>query len=335
MTAEQRLLAGLFLCSDEPNEILENLAPEWNKKVNAGLEEKCSMLNGPRLNDSVGQECSMTNVFPWNDELSDGVEYRRFCESFFVQPDLFLRLRPGKEEAVKNKLKEGRISFEIISGNCIALANASKINDVIELDKEAVVQDYNSQRVGDFFSLVRPGRSDQVWDCCAASGGKSIMLYDLYPEIDLTVSDKRESIIVNLKKRFKEAGIANYRSFVADLIVPGFGFRNSDFNLILCDAPCTGSGTWSRTPEQLYYFGKEKIGQYVSLQKKIVSAVIPQLKPGGFLLYITCSVFKKENEEVVDFIKQQFHLQLVKMELLKGYDRKADTMFAALLNLPG
>jgi 16S rRNA (cytosine967-C5)-methyltransferase len=55
------------------------------------------------------------------------------------------------------------------------------------------------------------------------------------------------------------------------------------------------------------------------------------LKPGGSLLYITCSVFKKENEEMVEYINEKFHLQLVKMELLRGYELKADTMFAALL----
>jgi 16S rRNA (cytosine967-C5)-methyltransferase len=47
-------------------------------------------------------------------------------------------------------------------------------------------------------------------------------------------------------------------------------------------------------------------------------------------LYITCSVFKKENEEVVEFIQGNSELELIKMELLKGYDKKADTMFAAL-----
>ena len=67
------------------------------------------------------------------------------------------------------------------------------------------------------------------------------------------------------------------------------------------------------------------------LQKKIVSNVIPQLKDGGYFLYITCSVFKKENEEVADFILQQFpSLQLIKKELLVGYNKKADTMFGVL-----
>jgi 16S rRNA (cytosine967-C5)-methyltransferase len=104
------------------------------------------------------------------------------------------------------------------------------------------------------------------------------------------------------------------------------------FDLVICDAPCTGSGTWSRTPEQLFFFTANKIDKYAALQRKIVSNAIPFLKAGGYFLYITCSVFKKENEEVAGFIKSEFHLQLVKMELLKGYNKKADTMFVALFS---
>jgi len=86
----------------------------------------------------------------------------------------------------------------------------------------------------------------------------------------------------------------------------------------------------SRTPEQLYFFDERKIETYSVLQKKIVSNAIPQLQPGGTFIYITCSVFKKENEELVAFIKEKFHLQIEQMEVLKGYDKKADSMFVAV-----
>ena len=112
--------------------------------------------------------------------------------------------------------------------------------------------------------------------------------------------------------------------------VSAFAFQKK-FDLVICDAPCSGSGTWNRTPEQLFFFKKEKIDQYARLQKQIVSNASKALKKNGYFLYITCSVFEKENEAVVDFIENNLPLQLKSMEYLKGYDKKADTMFAALL----
>ncbi|MEO8172800.1 MAG: Fmu (Sun) domain-containing protein, partial [Sediminibacterium sp.] len=222
----------------------------------------------------------------------------------------------------------------------LALPNASKIDSVLEIDQQVVIQDYNSQRIAEYMSLTVNDlpATPMVWDCCAASGGKSILAVDTFKKTDLTVSDVRISIIKNLEQRFERAGITDYHSFVADLtgklnIHPG----NTEikFNFIICDAPCSGSGTWGRTPEQLYSFSKERIGEYAALQKKILATVVSYLKKEGYLLYITCSVFKKENEEAVEFILANSKLVLIKQELLGGYDKKADSMFVALFKLRG
>jgi 16S rRNA (cytosine967-C5)-methyltransferase len=319
---EERIFMGLFLCSTQTNDLLKELKPDWNNSVELSIERKLSLLN------NLG---SIIDIFPFTNELSEGMETGQFSLSHLIQPDLFLRLRPGKEISVKQKLQKAGINFRQITNTCIALPNSSGIDDIIELNKEAVVQDYSSQQVGAFLLLPVANRPLSVWDCCAASGGKSIMAYDLDSTIDLTVSDIRESSLINLQKRFKEAGIKRYRSIVADLSKLISNVRLSAFDLIICDAPCSGSGTWSRTPEQLYYFEKNRIDQYVSLQKKIVSNTIPHVKPGGYFLYITCSVFRKENEEVVEWIKKDFSLGLIRMEVLRGYAKKADTMFVALL----
>lgn len=308
--------------------MLSFLKPEWNKNAALPLSEKLLIIDYPLL---------LKDVFPWKEELSSGIEYEKFCESFFIQPDLFLRIRPGHAESVLLKLNAAEVNYEFISPFSIRLPNSFKADKYFQPDKEVVVQDYSSQRVGEYMELVSRRPSDQpmkLWDCCAGSGGKSIMAYDHNPSIELVVSDVRKSILANLENRFKAAEIKKYKLYKADLAHSQLPVPHSPFDFIIADVPCSGSGTWNRTPEQLAYFDKKEIESYSVLQKRIVDNIIPQLKPGGHLLYITCSVFKKENEEVVEYIKQKFHLQVKKMELLKGYEIKADTMFAALLHKP-
>jgi 16S rRNA (cytosine967-C5)-methyltransferase len=326
-TIEEKIITEIFLCEQADNPFLKFHKPEWNEMITKELEEKIKISG-----------IDVASVFSFTDELSSGIDPQSFCTSFFYQPDLFLRIRPGQKNIVTKKLYDAGISFELKADDCIALSNATKLDDVLETDKEVIVQDYNSQKVLDVLKNKKPGEESlTVWDCCAASGGKSMLVYDILKgEIELTVSDIRESILSNLKKRFVTAGIKKYNSFIADLSIANpqgpadYQLTTINFQLILCDAPCTGSGTWSRTPEQLYFFKKKTIEVYTDMQQKIVSHVIPCLQKDGIFIYITCSVFKKENENIVNFIKEKFHLQLLQMELLKGYDKKADSMFVAV-----
>ena len=322
-STEEKILTGLFLCSDRSNEILAALKPEWNEMYELPLNEKLLIINS---------SLSVSEIFPWKEELSEGIDHENFCRSFLIQPDLFLRLRPGKGSIVIQKLKQAGIDFKMISDTCLALPNSSKIDEIIKLDEEAVIQDQNSQRTGELIKseILNLKSEISLWDCCAGSGGKSIMAFDIDPKIKLTVSDTRESILANLKKRFNNAGVRNYKSIIVDLSQNKSEIKNLKPDIIIADVPCSGSGTWSRTPEQPYFFQERKIEEYSKLQKRIVSNAIAQLQPGGSFVYITCSVFKKENEEVAMYIKENFHLQLKQMEVLKGYDKKADSMFVAV-----
>ena len=323
---EERLRIAFFLCNDAAGDWALLYDERWLRHWNNDLPSRIGFIH------SVYPSFSAINIFPWTDELSDGIDKEHFIFSHLVQPDLFLRIRPGKEKIILQKLTEHQILFKQIGEYCLSLPNASKVDTILDIDREVVVQDYSSQRIADFLKLQTLNAKPQtkIWDCCAASGGKSLLAYDFLKNIHLTVTDIRPAILRNLAERFEKACIKNYHSFTADLSDPAFGIQHSAFNLILCDAPCSGSGTWSRTPEQLCFSTKEKINEYAVLQKKIVSNVIPQIAEKGYLLYITCSVFKKENEEVVSFIQNNTELELVKMELLHGYDKQADSMFAAL-----
>jgi len=322
-SVEEKILVAIFLTNQSSNELLDYFKPEWNKHIHFSLKEKISIIN---------YQFSITDIFPWKKELSEGIDHEKFCESFLIQPYLFLRIRPGNEKTVLAKLSKQNISYKPIDEICIALNNSTKIDQLLNINEEVIVQDYNSQQTINFFQSQTANsklKTLTVWDCCAGSGGKSIMLFDLNKNISITATDIRKSILINLEKRFKEAGISKYKSFVADLSSANRQLSTSSYDLIIADVPCSGSGTWSRTPEALFFFSEREIEKFNKLQKNIMGNVIPRLRKDGKLIYITCSVFKKENEEVVDFIRSTYQLKLKEMQVLKGYDKKADTMFAA------
>jgi len=272
------------------------------------------------------------HIFPWQSELSDGIRFEDFEKSFLVQPDLFLRARPHFEDTVEKRLRQGGIDFEREESS-FRLGNSQQIDTVLTLDKEAVIQDISSQKTGQILEELKnrfpTDKEIFVYDACAASGGKSILACDILGKVKLTVSDIRPAILNNLRKRFKRAGIDRYNAFVADLTA-GQPPVQEPFDLVIADVPCTGSGTWSRTPEQLFYFDPASIGEYALRQRKIVENIIPVIKPGGYLLYITCSVFRKENEDQITYFSR-IGLTVEKKTLIGGYGQRADTLFAALM----
>ena len=317
---EEKIIKATFLCEFEENELLKVLSPELNEFIGFDVKDKIEYLN-----------IEAASLFNFNDQLTSFIDAEKFAVSFFSQPDVFIRIRPGKNIKVIEPLKKAAILFESIGENTIAIDNGTSVENCIQLNKDAVVQDLNSQRVLDFFAKERDkDKLENAWDCCAASGGKSILLYDICNgKVKLTVSDIRENILTNLQLRCKEAGINLQKKFVQDLSEKSGLLLDEKFSIILCDVPCTGSGTWGRTPEQYFSFEENQIEAFVKKQKNIVINTISHLAKDAWFIYITCSVFKAENEDMVDFIQENFSCQLLEMKYLKGYENKADTMFVA------
>ena len=321
---EERILTGIFLCSTHSNRMLETHRPDWDSHVIYPLDEKLKYLG-------LNPEQVLEELFPWRDQLSEDINAAEFARSYFIKPDVFLRIRPGKGGSIRPRLKSAHIPYLEISPDTISVSPKEKVDRVLSIDSTVVIQDLSSQKVGAFLSDALGKEECRVWDCCAASGGKSILAVDANPAIQLTVTDIRPQILENLDQRFEVAGITDYHRQVLDLANLPESVPNAPFDVIIADVPCTGSGTWGRNPEQLFYFEEAKIGEYAALQRTIVSNAISQLTPGGSLVYITCSVYREENEENVEFFQQELGLDLVRSGTIPGYELKADSMFAAVL----
>lgn len=318
-----RLAIGDFLCNTTPSLAIDTYLPTLNTQIELPVKAKIALIQ------QAFPKFKLSDVFAFHAHLSASVERETFFESFFTQPDLFLRISTGHFKKLVATLKEKEVNVQELSETTVALPNGTKLESILPDHQFYQVQDLSSQKTGEFFE---PKAWDYWWDCCAASGGKSLLLHDLEPRVQLLVSDVRENSLNNLDERFREAGIKKYQKKVLDLLQNNDqDLHHYEFDGILLDAPCSGSGTWGRTPEMLHYFEVHKISNYTRLQKAIAGNVVKYLKPGKPLIYITCSVFKEENEEMVNYLVENFPLKLEKMEVITGYKDKADTMFIARL----
>lgn len=301
------------------------LPAEWQNSFHLSPEEKLDWVQRWMPHFHAQQ------IFPLQTHLSAEIDATAFTFSHLKQPHLFLRIRPGHHPGVEKKLQSAGISSTHREADTIAVANTTQVDQLLELDREVVVQDLSSQQIAGFFELIqwKGDASRRVWDCCAASGGKSLLALDHIQNIELTVSDIRTSVLVNLDKRLARAGRKNYTKLEVDLTrnIP----RLPQQQLIICDVPCSGSGTWGRTPEHIRFFTEAHIRDYTERQQAIVTHVHPLVQQGGYLLYITCSAFREENEEMVSWIMQESGMELVSQKVMKGYQLQADTMFGALL----
>jgi 16S rRNA (cytosine967-C5)-methyltransferase len=328
--APERILCGLFLCNEEPTESMQYLLPQWHGAMARPIAEKIRILQEKYPDFSAAQ------IFPWPDRLSGGIDHQQFCLSFLKKPDLFIRVRAGRERIVAEKLDKSKLAFrewetsEQLLFKTFSFLNGTRLEGVIDLNRDAVVQDLSSQKTGRFLKMTSfdPEKIIRAWDCCAASGGKSILLADLYPTLDLTATDIRKTILENLRIRFSEAGIKRYQAYPVDLTVEK-ELPEQSFDLIVADLPCTGSGTWSRTPESLYFFDPRSIDSYRDRQQKMLAHIVRCLKPGGLLVYITCSVFAAENEVVLNHFPDAGKFQHMEQEMISGYTERADSLFAA------
>jgi len=136
----------------------------------------------------------------------------------------------------------------------------------------------------------------RIWDCCAAPGGKTLVMARRHEGVELLASDANPKRVKALGDRLRE--VARVRVVEADAVkLPE---DEGEFDLILCDVPCSGTGTLGRNPEIKQRLQPAELSRQAKRQREILSAALARLAPGGRLVYSTCSLEPEENERVVD-----------------------------------
>ena len=326
----EHILASFLLTQQEWHPVAGDIFNRSNWKVDEALITAGSAEKLHWMKSNLEIEVSGP-AFPLTDQLSSLEEENGFLNALLQQPLVWLRCREGRMEEVTGILTSQGIGFELSHEVPAAIG----VHQRVQLTETGIfenglaeIQDLSSQQS---LNGISPLAGEKWYDACAASGGKSLLLKSKAPDVLLTVSDVRTSILDNLRLRFQRNRIEHYDSFVADLSVSDIPERYIGyFDGIIADVPCSGSGTWGRTPEQMCFFTEEKLHYYSKLQQAILRRLVPALKPGGRLVYITCSVYRKENEEQVEFLSNELGLHCTQSGLIEGYTNRADTMYSAV-----
>lgn len=317
----ERIILAEYLCEND-SPFVAMCRPDLASTLAADVFTKIKNL-----------DADPNTFFPLIEHLSPSVDKELFLQSQLQQPDLFIRVKRGKEQKVSRELERHALPFRQIGPQAFSLPNGTKLQDVKSINGDYEVQDWSSQQTLEF---IKAEKGEYWWDACAGSGGKALMFLDKYPDTNLLVSDLRLSVLRNLDERFEQARVrATYAKKVLDLTSDISHLMNTrQFDGIIADVPCSGSGTWGRTPEMKVQFSEDKLLEYAALQKRIVSNILSYLKSGKSLVYITCSVYKAENEDVVNAMAQAHNLQIKHMQIIEGYRDRADSMFVACLRKP-
>lgn len=161
------------------------------------------------------------------------------------------------------------------------------------------VQDEGSQLVA-LLSDARPGM--RVCDFCAGAGGKTLALAaGMQNKGQLLACDVLEKRLSRSSVRLRRAGVHNVtRRALASERDPWLKRQKQNFDRVLVDAPCSGSGTWRRNPEGKWRFSPEDLSELLDLQGRILESAARLVKPGGRLVYATCSLLREENEQQVE-----------------------------------
>ena len=230
-------------------------------------------------------------------------EWIEEAKAFAKRPPVDLRvntLKAGRDKVARALQKTGVENTSIArNGLRIPAGNGAYRQPNVQAEPSFQkgwfeVQDEGSQIVSDLV-FARPG--EQVLDMCAGAGGKTLALAaSMENKGQIHAFDTNKNRLKPIFERIKRAGVRNSQVHSPDDELSALVGK---MDRVVVDAPCTGTGTWRRHPHAKWKLTKEMLETRLTEQEEALSQAAPFVKPGGYLVYITCSILPEENESQI------------------------------------
>ena len=248
------------------------------------------------------------------------------------RPVEWLRVNLQKSSAPVLAQKLGLTGVSILYDRFIQVPADAKLKPILESQSfangEFSLQNPSAYEVVKLLDL-KPGL--KVWDACAAPGGKSALMAEMEPSLDILASDVSEFRVQKMHDVVDRLGLKNVHLECIDVLACNGGVGT--FDRILLDVPCSNMGVIARRPESVYRLTPESIKELSELQYKLLESAATRLAVGGIIVYATCSPDPTETTQVVNrFVKEHPEFARRGDAVLPGnLDARFDGFFAQAL----
>lgn len=232
-----------------------------------------------------------------------------------------LRVNAGSREQVLQDLRREGLFFAPTPYSPIGIRSSERVNlNNCIAYKEGVVevQDEASQLAA-ILCDVKP--EHKVIDYCAGAGGKSLAIASLLcGKGKIEAHDVDWHRLEQIKPRLERLNIKN--------VIPVRELSGKDYDRFIIDAPCSGTGTWRRSPDAKFRLTPEKLNELTKIQSQLLELALENTKVGGRIVYITCSILSDEDENIVSAFAQR-HKNVSYVDLKQLWQQKIDAPYPA------
>lgn len=324
--ARERVFASLKLIDALPCADIQAMASDGKYAPGALSEAEEAKLDALQPASGDDPRWVRLNYPAWLDERFEAAFPGR------VEEELAALNRPAPVDLRANLLKTSRdgllqeLGEEGIEAQPtywspwgIRLASPRRLRAVGAIREGAAeIQDEGSQLVSALVG-ARPG--ERIVDYCAGAGGKTLAMGAMMAgEGEILACDVDGRRLARLKERAKRAGLYNVTAKVHE--PGGMSGMEARADRVLLDVPCSGTGTWRRQPEARWRLTPEEFETYGRIQREILEEAAPIVRPGGALIYVTCSFFREENEDqIARFLAAHDEFEVVdwRLQLPEGW----------------
>jgi 16S rRNA (cytosine967-C5)-methyltransferase len=303
------------------------------------LASKNPFVSADFLNEKAGQDWSLNERFSFPEVLhqrllKEGVNLLAFYKNSQIEAPLFVRANANQNTVLELKAKLADEGFK--SEEDPTLPYGLKLSEKANLFKTQAfkegcfeVQDGGSQMIAPYMDIKDVGF---VIDACAGAGGKSLHLSNLMENKGRVLAlDIYPWKLEELRKRARRNHCHNIETRLIEGTKTIKRLKDKADRLLL-DVPCTGSGVFRRNPDAKYKWSEQAIQEIIELQKTILFSYASMVKPGGMMVYSTCSVLPSENQmQVQNFLNDNADWTLSDEQTISVGENNFDGYYMARL----